>query len=129
MQPGDAILLAVVGVLAANHVVVRVPGWERRPILFWGAQALNLIAAIYVMAAGIPGLDGPLRIFNWVFGLLFVVRIVQNNQRYGDARREASRAHSDGDEERKERIRAALRAGEGHGDPADAGTAEDPPAP
>jgi hypothetical protein len=112
MQPGDAILLAVVGVLAANHVLVRVPGWERRPVLFWGAQALNLAASIYVMAAGIPGLDGSLRIFNWVFGLLFIVRIVQNNQRYSDARREARRADAQSDSARKERIRAALRAGE-----------------
>lgn len=112
MNPGDLILLAVVGVLASNHVLVRLPGWERRPALFWGAQVANLAAAVYVMGVGIPGLDGDISIFNWIFGLLFVVRIVQNNQRYSAARREASRGAASTADARRERIHEALAAGD-----------------
>lgn len=112
MEPGDAVLLAVVAVLASNHVLVRLPGWQRRPVVFWLAQLANLAAAVFVMAVGIPGLHGDLTIFNWVFGLLFVVRIVQNNQRYSAARREAREADAQDDDARRAAILAALEAGE-----------------
>lgn len=116
MEPGDAILLAVVGVLASNQLVARLPGWAGLAPVFWVMQAFNVGAAIYVMALGIPGLDGNLKIFNWVFGLLFIVRIVQNNQRYGAARRDARKGSATDERARKERIRAALQAGEADAD-------------
>ncbi len=112
METGDWILLTVVLTLAANQVLVRLPGWERRPSMFWAVQGVNLLVATYVMAIGIPGLDGPVRIFNWVIGLLFIIRTVQNNIAWGEARREAQEKARRGAGADRARIRDALRAGE-----------------
>ena len=112
MNSGDAFLFGVVAALATNHVLLRIPGWERRRALFYGVQLLNLTAGTWVMAMGIPGLDGPLKVFNWVFGLLFIARTVQNNNRYAKALRARRRAQGAATDARKDEIRAALRRGE-----------------
>ena len=110
MNVGDWVFFAVVATLATNHVLVRLPGWERRAWLFWLVQALNVGCASWVLAVGLPGFDGNLAVVNWVVGLIFLVRAVQNNGRWSKARREAAAPPPDDDT--KARIRAALQAGE-----------------
>ncbi len=110
MITADWVFFAVVVTLATNHVLVRLPGWERRTVLFWGVQLLNIACASWLLAFGLPGFDGNLTIVNWVVGLLFMVRTVQNNGRWSEARR--SRRSAGDEDETRARIRAALRAGD-----------------
>lgn len=110
MTPGDWILFAVVGALATNHVLIRLPGWQGRAWLFWLVQLMNLVAAGYLVGVGLPGFTGNLGVVNYVMALLFVVRAVQNNNRWGKRGRAATDAAA-GDA-RKEAIREALRKGE-----------------
>lgn len=115
MTPGDWILFAVVSVLATNHVLIRLPGWQKRAWLFWLVQLLNLSAAGFLLVEGLPGFSGTLSVVNYVLALLFVVRAVQNNNRWG--RRGKDGLRSDEADSRKAAIRAALRRGEAAPDP------------
>ena len=110
MTPGDWILFAVVGTLATNHVLIRLPGWEQRAWLFWLVQLMNLGASGYLLAAGLPGFTDNLTVVNYVLALLFIVRTVQNNNRWGKRARGA--AGGADDDSRKAAIREALRRGE-----------------
>jgi len=110
MNLGDWIFFGIVATLAVNHVLVRLPGWERRLGLFLLVQALNIGCASWVLAVGMPGFEGQLAVVNWVVGLLFIIRAVQNNSRWSKARRESK--HADPMEDRKAQIRAALERGE-----------------
>jgi hypothetical protein len=110
MTLADWVFFAVVATLATNHVLVRLPGWEGRHVLFWFVQLLNIACASWVLAFGLPGFDGNLTIVNWVVGLIFMVRAVQNNGRWSAARQ---RSGSDTEEDdARAKIRAALRAGD-----------------
>ena len=110
MNNGDWIFFGIVATLAVNHVLVRLPGWERRLMLFGIVQALNIGCASWVLAIGLPGFEGQLAVVNWVVGLLFIVRAVQNNSRWSKARKAAG--NTDPMEARKAEIRAALERGE-----------------
>lgn len=106
MTPGDWILFVVVGALASNHLLLRL-SW-----MFWPVQLMNLAAAGYLVGVGLPGFSGNLTVVNYVMALLFIVRAVQNNNRWGKRRGRRANA-ADGDAEaRKEAIREALRRGE-----------------
>lgn len=109
MTAGDWIFFGIVATLGVNHVLVRLPGWERRLVLFGVVQLLNVGCASWVMSMGLPGFDGDLAVVNWVVGLLFIVRAVQNNSRWSEARKQARRA--DPMDARKAAIRAALERG------------------
>lgn len=110
MTFADAVFFAVVATLGVNHVLVRLPGWERRAVVFWLVQAMNVGCASWMLAVGLPGFDGNLSVVNYVVGLLFLVRAVQNNGRWSKARR-AAQGPSEEDAQRAQ-IRAALQAGE-----------------
>ena len=110
MTLADSVFFTVVITLATNHVLVRLPGWEQRTVLFWFVQLLNVACASWLLAYGLPGFDGNLAIMNWVIGLIFIVRAVQNNGRWSEARR--SRLSETEDDDARARIRAALRAGD-----------------
>ena len=94
------------GVIA--HYAARLD--RRRLGLFLLVQALNIGCASWVLAVGMPGFEGQLAVVNWVVGLLFIIRAVQNNSRWSKARRESK--HADPMEDRKAQIRAALERGE-----------------
>lgn len=111
MTQSDLILFAAVAVLAGNHAVLRVPGWVERVWLFWSVQLLNLGAACYLIAVGIPEFRGTMTIANWMLGLLFIFHTVSNNRRLQRAIKGRRRSAADEDEQRA-RIRAALKAGE-----------------
>jgi hypothetical protein len=114
MTPGDWILFAVVGALATNHVLIRLPGWQDRAWMFWLVQLMNLVAAGFLVGVGLPGFSGNLAVVNYVMALLFIVRAVQNNNRWG----KRARAHAgvEDADARKEAIREALRRGESKAD-------------
>lgn len=116
MTLGDAILFAIVGVIAGNHVVVRLPGWHRRLWLFWLMQGLNLGIIVFLLVEGIPTLEGPLVVFNYVFALLMMLRIVQNNTRLTAARAAAADEASSASKDKAEALRQALERGRGGGD-------------
>ena len=54
------------------------PGWEKRPRVFWSIQFINLTFGSLVILFEIDGLP---TIANFVVGLLFFFHIVQNNLR------------------------------------------------
>jgi hypothetical protein len=119
MNVGDALFLGVVAALGVNHLLVRLPGWERRAWLFVLVQISNVGIASGLAGFGLPTLSGNIRVFNYVLALLFVMRAVQNNRRWSDARRAARRTADRADAARAERVREALRRGEGGPPPAD----------
>lgn len=110
MTPGDWILFAIVGALATNHVLIRLPGWADRAWLFWIVQLMNLAAAGFLVGVGLPGFSGNLAVVNYVMALLFIVRAVQNNNRWG--KRKRAQVQEQDTDARKDAIRAALRRGE-----------------
>jgi len=109
---GTAILLGVVALLAINRFLLALSGWHERRAVFWGVQVLNLLAACFMVVYGIPDLPGMLKYANWLVALIFIFHIVQNNSRLVSARAEARKAGSEANEQERERLRAALRAGE-----------------
>jgi hypothetical protein len=111
MDASTAQLFAVVALLGVNNIVFRMPGWERRPIVFWGLQLFNMATIVYLLAFGIPGFSGVTTAINWVLGLLFILHVVTNNGRYIAAVRAGS---PDTPEYRARRaqMQAALRRGE-----------------
>lgn len=117
METGDAILFGVVAALAVNSVLFFWPGWDRRRVLFYAVQATNLVVATFLMAVGVPTLDGSLEVFNWVLGGLFIVRILTNNKRYTEALRERRRGRGAAATDKRQALAAALRRGERRGPP------------
>ena len=111
MTVGDAILFAVVAILGLNHVVNRIPEWVVRPYFFWPLQLLNLSAATFMMASGIPEFQGWGEVVNWILGLLFVVHIIQNNRRLVKIKGQANLASDDEAARKRAQIAAALHAG------------------
>ncbi len=76
------ILLSVAGLFILNHALVMVPDWQRRPVLFYGLQFLNLAMACFLARWGAPGFNEMgLRMVNWMLMALVIYHIVQNNSR------------------------------------------------
>lgn len=104
---GAAGVVALVGLLALNRLIVALAGNNAWRWLFWTVQLTNLAAAIFLLTVGLPGLPEGLWVVNWFIGLLFVWHIVLNNARRVRLVR-AAIASSDGDEERREALRQRL---------------------
>ena len=111
MNPTDVVLFGAVALMVVNNVVVRLPGWDRRPWMFWPVQAMNLGAGVYLLAFGVPGFEGPLRIANWMLGLLFIWHTISNNNRLLKVRASAKQADANIDQEKRAAIAAALARG------------------
>ncbi len=112
MTIGDGLLFLVVATLAANHVVSRIPDWALRGWLFWPVQLGNIVAISFLVGWGIPGLEGAITVFNYVLALLFVMRSIQNNKDWGEARRKARKARKTEEDAERQRVLDALRRGE-----------------
>jgi len=108
----DWLFFGVIAVLALNHVAVLPKGWQGRSWFFWPVQALNLVTATMLMAVGIPDLAVLAPFLNWVLGLLLIFHIVSNNNKLLRSRKRAAQEVGDGLDERRERVRAALAAGQ-----------------
>jgi hypothetical protein len=109
---GDALLFVVVAALATNHVISRVPDWALKAWLFWPVQLANLVSISFLVGWGIPGLEGNIAVFNYVLALLFIMRTIQNNKQWGEARRKARKQQARHDDAQRERVLQALRRGE-----------------
>lgn len=106
----DTVMFAAIGALAINYMLLRLPGWHQRPVLFWLVQLVNLLAGFWLFAFGIPDLRESADIGNKMFGLLFFFHIVSNNRRLQRRRREQRAEQRGDDDAQRERIRSALRA-------------------
>ena len=109
MDLATSAFLGLVAVMAVNQLVMRIGGLKSRPAIFYSMQLLNLVTGSAVIWFGMPGFTD-LPIVGWMIGLLFLLRIVQNNAARVEYLRE--RKADDGAEERREQIRNALRRGE-----------------
>lgn len=109
----DLILFGVVALIGINHVLMRIPGFIHRWWAFLPVQILNLGAAIWLMAIGVPEFneDGGLSFLNWVLGLLLVFHIVQNNMRLQRAQKTKGRPSPADVRAEQARIEEALRKG------------------
>ena len=110
----DLILFGVVALIGINHVLMRIPGFIHRWWAFLPVQILNLGAAVWLMAVGVPEFneDGGLSFLNWVLGLLLIFHIVQNNMRLQRAQRNKGRPSPSDIRAEQARIEEALRKGE-----------------
>jgi hypothetical protein len=101
MTQSDALLFGFIGLMVLNNALMRLPALLTRSWLFWPSQLLNVGAAVYLMAIGIPDFEGKIEVMNWVLGLLFLWHVIQNNRRFVEARRaEQARQHTDDDNKR-----------------------------
>ena len=111
MDFSTTILFAVAALLGLNHLVFRIPGWERRRVMFWLVQLLNLSGAIGVLIWGLPGFDASAATaIKWVLGLLLILHIITNNQRLVQALSDTAAPRQD--DARRRQIKAALARGE-----------------
>jgi len=83
MDIDTTILLGVAGLFIVNHVLVMVPQWHRRRMLFYGVQLLNFAMACFLARWGAPGFNEKgMRVVNWMLMALVLYHVVQNNSRY-----------------------------------------------
>ena len=70
--------LVLIGIITANQLVLRVAGLRSKGWIFWPLQLLNLALVCYIFLMGLPGFDG-LPWVSYAIGLIFTLRIIQNN--------------------------------------------------
>ena len=99
MTLSDSLLLGMVAILAINYAATRLPGWNQRPAMFWGAQIINLVAGSYIFYYGIPDFSAHLEVVNYMISLLFFYHVVENNMRWQKFQQKERRAIID--EERR----------------------------
>ena len=99
MTLSDSLLLGMVAILAINYAATRLPGWNQRPTMFWGAQIINLVAGSYIFYYGIPDFSAHLEVVNYMISLLFFYHVVENNMRWQKFQQKERRAIID--EERR----------------------------
>ena len=99
MTLSDSLLLGMVAILAINYAATRLPGWNHRPTIFWGAQIINLVAGSYIFYYGIPDFSAHLEVVNYMISLLFFYHVVENNMRWQKFQQKERRAIID--EERR----------------------------
>ena len=130
---------AVIAVIAANQLVLRVAALRQSPWVFWGVQAINLIIACGLIVWPLPGFGPYAQLVSWILALMLVFRIIQNNltrtrylrravedERAEEKRIRAQRLALRMDQEELEQRRALDEGNEPSGDPAVDGTEPDP---
>ena len=50
----NVLLIGVVVVLTLDYALVRIPGWERRGVVYWFVQGVNTAAAGFLVFVGMP---------------------------------------------------------------------------
>jgi hypothetical protein len=104
-----SILLAVIGVMLLNQLVMRVGALKSRSLFFWSLQLLNLATGTAVITFGLPGFER-WKVVNWIIGLLFFFRTVQNNNTRARWLREQQ--ESERRVEKRRQLEAALQSEE-----------------
>lgn len=117
MTQDDALLFGVLAWLAVHHPVLGLPVFAARAAPLILVQLINLVVITGLLTTGLPGLDGQLKVFNWIVALLLVLHSWQNTARF-QRQRAARRATQDEAEgARRRAIAAALAAGEAPPEP------------
>ncbi len=112
MNDGTLGFVALIALLAVNRLVLSVAGYGTWRFMFWGIQALNLVAAIVLILWGLPGLPPGFWMINWFIALLFMWHIVENNAKRVKHIRErlATEQPEPRDDERRRALRERIRS-------------------
>ncbi|MFT5585765.1 MAG: cobalamin biosynthesis protein CobD/CbiB [Cognaticolwellia sp.] len=101
----DTLVIVVgAGLIGLNYLAFAGRGWHRRLWLFWTVQALNLLAACYMVVWGVPGFREQAPIVNYFLAAMFVVRSLLNGRRLQSSYRDAIEE----DEEEKDQLRESI---------------------
>lgn len=71
------VLFALMGLLALNQVVMRVPALFTRAWVFFGLVSVDILAGTAVIVWGLPGF-AHLPAVSWVMGLMFFLHAAQD---------------------------------------------------
>ncbi|MBN2800585.1 MAG: hypothetical protein JXX28_15695 [Deltaproteobacteria bacterium] len=111
MDLSTGALLAVVGVMALNQLVMRVWALTARRGVFWSLQGLNMAAGAAVIWWGLPGFERWPAV-SWMLGLFFFYRTVENTNSRAAWLREERGAGGRALDGRAQALAEALRRGE-----------------
>lgn len=75
---GTLVFFAVVVVIAANQLVMRLTVLRRSPWSFWTMQAVNVAVGSFVLVFGLPGFSDYWFV-PYILGLLIFLHVIQNN--------------------------------------------------
>lgn len=78
MISSNTVFLLLIGLIAANQLVMRLGALRSRAAVFWSLQAVNILVMTYVLGWGLPGFER-WPVVHWLIGLLVMLRIIQNN--------------------------------------------------
>ena len=104
MDLNTSVLLALIGMLALNQALMRIPSLEQRATVFWPLQVVDLVVGCGVLLFGLPGF-GHAPAVRWVVGLLFIMHVAQNLKIRSDRQNRQRRVEIDAmkEAERKRR--------------------------
>lgn len=77
MDLSTAVLFGVVGLLALNQVVARVPSLLRRDAVFFSLLVVLLAAGTLILSQGLPGFED-MPAVSFVVGLMFFLHVAQD---------------------------------------------------
>jgi len=106
MIDGTYVLFGVVGVLAANQIVLHLAGLYARRELFWGLQLVNVLMSVLILLVSVPGLP---RAVHWFLALYLVYRTQQNTRERVERLRKLVEDEGDPREAKRQRVMDALR--------------------
>ena len=113
MDVSSAVLLGVVGVIAANQVVARLRWAMRTAWVFWPVVLIDLAVGVYVLVRGLPGFDHVPAV-SLVVGLMLVLHVAHNlRSRSLLLREDQQEARRQASADRARQLAAALDAAEG----------------
>ncbi|MEQ1502070.1 MAG: hypothetical protein ABMB14_07555 [Myxococcota bacterium] len=79
MLTPNTFLIGIITVIASNYVVTRTELARRFPAVFWGIAVVDVVAALGILAFGVPGFDGH-PIVRFMLGLVVLMHLAQNWQ-------------------------------------------------
>lgn len=109
MDLSSGVILAVVGVLGLNQLVMRVGALRARSAVFWSLQLVDVLVGSAVLVFGLPGFES-MKVISWMVGLLVFFHVIMNNNQRAQWLREQRQERRAIERVRAEALRASLRA-------------------
>jgi hypothetical protein len=109
MDIDTLVIVLGAGLIGLNYLAFAGKGWHRRLWLFWTVQALNLLAACYMVVWGVPGFRREAPIVNYFLAAMFVVRSLLNGRRLQNSYREALEDEEDEKDQLRQSIKEKLK--------------------
>ena len=103
--------LVLIGVIAANQLVLRLAGLRARAFVFWGLQVINLALICYIFTMGLPGFEAA-PLISYAIGLIFMLRVIQNNALRTKFLREDVKRQRDGQRAQVDEMMDRMNEGE-----------------